>query len=114
MRWFSSSPRRPDEAIEVYRERLEIDPTDTIAALNMGLFYQQAKADHRAAVKCFLAAAAIDSTLPDTYRALGDSYRALGRESDAQASYARYQRLSGNSGGKYHAPYDTSDPLTQE
>jgi tetratricopeptide (TPR) repeat protein len=95
---------RTDEAIEVYRQRLEIDPKDTIAALNMGLFYQQAKADHIAAVKCFLAAAAIDSTLPDTYRALGDSYRALGRESEAGASYGRYQSLSGNARRNEHAP----------
>jgi tetratricopeptide (TPR) repeat protein len=89
---------RPDEAIEVYRERLLIDPIDTIAALNMGLFYQQAKGDHEAAVKCFLMAAGIDSTLADTYRALGDSYRALRREPEATAAYARFRRLSAGRG----------------
>ena len=98
---------RADEAIEVYRERLLIDPKDTIAALNMGLFYQQAKGNHQAAVQCFLTAAGIDPTLADVYRALGDSYRALGKEPDAAAAYARFRQLNavrGNRAGAENPP----------
>ena len=91
--------RRTDEAIDVYRDRLRIDPADTIAALNLGLFYQQARGDHARAVDCFLRALEIDPTLADAYRALGDSYRALGKDQEAAASYEKYRSLSAPSAG---------------
>ncbi len=77
---------RPDEALRMYRQVLEVRP-DHADALNLGGVAAFQAGDVKGGLRMLRAAAARRPDHPDTLNNLGNVLRAAGRPEDAEASY---------------------------
>lgn len=100
------------QAIESFREALALDPASAPARLALGHALLQA-GQTTAAVPELEKAASLEPQMLQAHYLLGRAYKALGRTQEAEAAFARVQKLVQGQARDAAAALDSGDPLGQ-
>lgn len=89
------------EAIDAYRQAIQLDPTQALPWNNLGNVYRRS-GNNDAALNAYRQAVQIDADFVDSWDSLGDVYKALNRDDEAIEAYSRVIELEPALAWPYH------------